>query len=203
MKRLAFALVIVLLLALAVGAVACGGPAEEPTPTPTPTPTPGKTPTPTPTPGPTVTMATYTADDYAIDYPEDWEESAEIAERWGSFVAIADPAAENVYITVGMTMLPGLYDVWTIFDYARETTIPPDYPDYAGLDEGIDATVDDLDAILHTYTYTDDGTAMKLKQVYVIDGLNAWGAKCYAPEADWSEYQDIFDQILGSFTLSP
>lgn len=184
-----------------------------PTPTPTATPTPTQTAAPTPTPSPTPTPVedvtglpymTHTdeTNGIAVDYPEGWVWTDDVVVAGQDTVAVAafrSPEAEDSFrphMLVTQTGLPIPLSVRPVFTLAHQTGHQAaEFPGYVSISDE-DITLHGLPAIKHIFTYSDGGVDLKVKQVWVVKGTEAWVVRGVTAEASFDSWEPVLDHIV-------
>jgi len=210
-KKLILLMFIAILL---LSSFACGGDGEEKaraTPTPTPaetptlTPTTSPTPTPTPTPSPTLEYDTY-ADlehGFSISHPWGWDIRPEEVWVWEpaliSFCASSLCEMTTTFFVVRKKVLPwkniSLPEYYEAAKQALEDSERYTFISKEGL------TLGRRVGIKHVYTYLREARTYKVMELYMVKDLTGWTISCVTVPACWSQYEPIFDAIVGSFRL--
>jgi hypothetical protein len=194
-----------LVLALVVASTGCGGGEGQQTVklTPAPTSTPTPVPTATPTPVPTVAYETHTdeASGFAIAYPRGWQRKTVPG------VLLALTAAERCGgqdVTFSLWRIevpPYSTDVESFFGSMISLTFSsPERSFISGEKVGVGgrAAIEWVSAFANY-----DGTPFKEASFYLLGGEAAWILSFTTVFSCWSQYEDAFDRMTGSFRLLP
>ena len=187
-------------------------PTPSPTPTPTPLAAPSPTPSPTATPEATATALPYMthtdeANGIAVDYPEGWVWTDDVVVMGEDTVAVAafrSPEAEDSFrphMLVTQTGLPIPLSVRPVFTLAHQTGHQAaEFPGYISISDE-DITLHGLPAIRHIFTYSDGGVDLKVKQLWVVKGMEAWVVRGVTAEASFDAWEPVLDHIILSLTF--
>jgi len=143
----------------------------------------------------------------AVAYPEGWVWSDEVAADVMDAVGIAafrSPKAEDSFrphMVVTLRELPISLGVCPVFNFAHSTGHQAEeFPGYISISDE-DITLQGLPAIKHIFTYSDGGVDLKVKQLWVVKGMEAWVLRGVTAEASFDSWEPVLDHIILSFTF--
>ena len=161
---------------------------------------PSPSPTPTPMPTPLAGYLPYTdaANGFSIAHPETWSKAQNLPLVHITFddSVLCDLVAASFQVasdTLPFSMTVQEYHAATIIPFQADPGYTFSYAEVI--------TVDGKNAIKHVYTISRAGFSSKQMEVMLVEDLTVWTILFSTVPTCWSQYENTFDTIAGSFHL--
>ena len=144
-------------------------------------------------------LKTYTDDEYGylIKYPEDW------TLQEGSVVLFIGPVQNDSTVTVNI-MVERLSSSFTLEEYLSYGVdqLESLYSDF-NLESTTDTKINNEDCLIAVYTFSSEGTDIKIKQAILIKNDLAYVITCGSKPGNFDENdKDYFEPMIQSFRLT-
>jgi len=137
---------------------------------------------------------------FSFTIPSNWTQ----VQAAGAEVAFQSPVPAGVVpatVNIVLEKLPSATVTLDQYDQAGEANLKQQFPDYKSL--GVTrVTVDGRPAYKRVYTATIVGRLLQLQQVYLIERDTAYVISCGAPQENFAQNAQTFDQISGTFKIA-
>ena len=137
---------------------------------------------------------------FSFTIPSNWTQ----VQAAGAEVAFQSPVPAGVVpatVNIVLEKLPSATVTLDQYDQAGEANLKQQFPDYKSL--GVtQVTVDGRPAYKRVYTATIVGRLLQLQQVYLIERDTAYVISCGAPQENFAQNAQTFDQISGTFKIA-
>jgi len=137
---------------------------------------------------------------FSFTIPNNWTQE----QAAGAEVAFKAPVPAGVVpatVNIVLEKLPSATVTLDQYDQAGEANLKQQFPDYKSL--GVTrVTVDGRPAYKRVYTATIVGRLLQLQQVYLIERDTAYVISCGAPQENFAQNAQTFDQISGTFKIA-
>ncbi len=137
---------------------------------------------------------------FSFTIPSNWTQ----VQAAGAEVAFQSPVPAGVVpatVNIVLEKLPSATVTLDQYDQAGEANLKQQFPDYKSL--GVtQVTVAGRPAYKRVYTATIVGRLLQLQQVYLIERDTAYVISCGAPQENFAQNAQTFDQISGTFKIA-